>query len=269
LPEDLPLVSIITPLYCASKWLDDLFQTVDAQTLKSFELILVDDASPVEDYRIVEERVKSRTNTSLYRLAENAGPAKARNLGLDKAKGRFIAFLDADDLWQPQKLAEQTQFMLSNKTGFCFHDYRHMSPDGKLVGERICGPEILDFRTHHIRRGTGGCLSVMLDTTIVQGFRFPDIARHLPEDYLAWLEVIKCGHNGVRLAMDLGRYRVSANSRSGNKLAQAQSVWRIYRNVERLPLLTTALWWTQYSVNSVLMYRGARPCMPIDSITAV
>jgi teichuronic acid biosynthesis glycosyltransferase TuaG len=267
LSDDLPLVSIITPLYCASKWLDDLFRTVDAQTLKSFELILVDDASPMEDFRIVEKRVQSRSDTYLYRLAENAGPAKARNLGLDKAKGRFIAFLDADDLWLPQKLAEQTQFMMDRKIGFTFHDYRHMSPDGKLVGERICGPETLDFRTHHIRRGTGGCLSVMLDKNVVQGFRFPDIARHLPEDYLAWLEVIKSGHNGVRLAMDLGRYRVSAQSRSGNKLAQAQSVWRIYRNVERLPLLTTALWWTQYSINSVLMYRGARPYIPIDSVT--
>jgi teichuronic acid biosynthesis glycosyltransferase TuaG len=260
-----PLVSIITPLYKASKWLDDLFETVDSQTIQNCELIMVDDASPIDDYSVVLDRVSRRANTYLYRLSENAGPGRARNLGLEKAKGRFIAFLDADDLWMPNKLQTQTDFMMENQVPFSFHDYRHMSPDGKLVGELICGPDKLDFKTHHVRRGTGGCLSVMLDTHSFKDFRFPDVARHLPEDYLAWLEIIKSGHVGVRLPQDLGRYRVSASSRSGNKLAQARSIWRIYRNVERLPLLTCASWWFQYSINSVLMYRGAKPYMPIEN----
>jgi teichuronic acid biosynthesis glycosyltransferase TuaG len=261
-----PLVSIITPLYKASKWLDELFNTVDSQLLKNCELIMIDDASPIEDYEVVQARVAQRVNTHLYRLSENAGPGRARNLGLEKARGRFIAFLDADDLWVPEKLQAQTAFMLENDIGFCFHDYRHMSPDGKFVGSRICGPDKLDFRTHHIRRGTGGCLSVMLDTHKIRGFKFPDVARHLPEDYLAWLEILKTGEVGIRLAKDLGRYRVSAQSRSGNKLAQAKSVWRIYRNIEHLPFLTSAFWWTQYSINSVRMYRGAKPYIPIETV---
>jgi teichuronic acid biosynthesis glycosyltransferase TuaG len=261
-----PLVSIITPLYCASKWLDGLFETVDSQTMQSFELILVDDASPYEDYAKVLARVASRRNTRLYRLPANAGPGRVRNVGLEQARGRFVAFLDADDLWAPEKLKAQIDFMLTTDVAFSYHDYRHMSSDGKLVGERICGPDKLDFRTHHVRRGTGGCLSVMIDTQLIAGFRFPDVERHLPEDYLAWLEIIKAGHVGVRLAKDLGRYRVSSESRSGNKLAQAKSVWRIYRYVERLPFLTSALWWSQYAVNSVTMYRGARPYLPIENI---
>jgi teichuronic acid biosynthesis glycosyltransferase TuaG len=262
----MPLVSIITPLYKASRWLDELFSTVDSQSLQKWELIMIDDASPFEDYELVKTRVANRANTYLYRLPENAGPGRARNLGLEKARGRFIAFLDADDLWVPEKLQAQTEFMIKNNIGFSFHDYRHMSPDGKLVGARISGPDKLDFRTHHVRRGTGGCLSVMIDTEKVLDFKFPDVARHLPEDYLAWLEILKTGHVGIRLPKDLGRYRVSAQSRSGNKLAQAKSVWRIYRHIERLPFLTSALWWTQYSMNSVLMYRGARPNLPIESV---
>jgi teichuronic acid biosynthesis glycosyltransferase TuaG len=259
-----PLVSIITPLFNAAKWMEDFFQTVDAQTLTNFEVILVDDASPKEDFEIVRRMVEGRSNTFLYRLTENGGPAKARNLGIGKARGRFIAFLDADDLWLPEKLQRQTDFMQRDKVGFSFHDYRHMSPDGSMVGDRIAGPNKLDFRTHHVRRGTGGCLSVMIDRLIVTDFHFPDVDRALPEDYLAWLKIIKSGHVGVRLAEDLGRYRVSSQSRSGNKLSQALSVWRIYRHVEQLPFLTSALWWSQYSINSVVMYRGARPYVSIS-----
>ena len=124
----------------------------------------------------------------------NGGPAAARNMAIDAAKGRFLAFLDADDIWLANKLETQLSWTRLQGYAFTYHDYRHMSHDGARVGPVVSGPDVLTLETLHTRRGTGGCLAVMVDREQLPAFRFPDLQRSLPEDFLAWLSIIKAGH---------------------------------------------------------------------------
>ena len=179
-------------------------------------------------------------------------------MAMDAATGRFAAFLDADDLWLPEKLARCVEWMTANGYAFIYHDYRCISSDGGLLGPLIQAPEALDMETLHTRRGLG-CLSVVIDRERAAGFRFPDNCQFLHEDFCAWLSLIEAGHVGHRLASDLGRYRLSPQSRSGNKLKAAVETWKIYRHASKLPRLRAAHWWMQYAWNGFWLNRYARP----------
>ena len=149
--------------------------------------------------------------------------------------------------------------MTTHGYGFIYHDYRHISHDGRLVGALITGPEVLDMRALHTRRGTGGCLSMVIDRERVPDFHFPYRYRYTHEDFCGWLSIIQRGENGHRLPFDLGRYRLSAHSRSSNKVRAVTDTWKIYREYSKLSLVRAAFWWTQYVWNSYWLYRYARP----------
>jgi teichuronic acid biosynthesis glycosyltransferase TuaG len=252
-------VSIITPLYNARPWLPALFETTRRQVFQGFEHLLVDDYSSDGS---VEEALRlsaGDARVKVLRTPRNGGPAAARNMAIDAAQGRYLAFLDADDLWLPHKLEKQLGWMKQHGYAFTYHDYRHMSHDGEKLGAVVHGPDVLTLRSLHTHRGTGGCLSVMVDTQQLPWFRFPDLQRSLPEDFLAWLAIIQHGHHGRRLPEDLGRYRLTPASRSSNKLASALAVWHLYRQVEKLPALTALSWWLQYACNARQLYKRAKP----------
>jgi glycosyltransferase involved in cell wall biosynthesis len=255
----MPLVTIVTPVYNAARWLPETIATVLAQTLPDWEQILVDDGSTDDSREIIKAAAAKDSRFRLLCTAGRKGPSMARNLALDAAQGRFIAFLDADDVWHPEKLARSVEWMTTHGYGFIYHDYRHMSFDGALLGPLITGPEVLDFRTLHTRRGHGGCLSIVIDRERVANFRFPANYRYTHEDFVGWLSIINQGENGHRLPIDLGRYRLSAHSRSSNKRRAVMDTWRIYREYSRLPLLRAAQWWTIYLWNSFWLYQRARP----------
>jgi len=255
----MPLVSIVTPVYNAARWLPETLATVRTQTFTDWEQILVDDGSTDTSRDILEAAAARDPRLRLLRTAGREGPSVARNLALEAARGRFIAFLDADDLWHPEKLARAVDWMTKHGYGFIYHDYRHMSSDGARVSPLITGPEVLDFRTLHTRRGHGGCLSIVIDREQVPGFHFPHDYRYTHEDFCAWLSIIQQGVNGHRLPFDLGRYRLSANSRSANKRRAVIDTWKIYREFSGLSVTRAALWWTIYIWNSFWLYRYARP----------
>ena len=255
----MPLVSIVTPVYNAARWLPETVAAVRAQTLTDWEQILVDDGSTDGSLATVEALAAEDPRFRSLRSSGRLGPSAARNLALDAARGRFIAFLDADDLWHPEKLARSVDWMTTHGYGFIYHDYRHMSHDGALLGPLITGPEVLDFRTLHTRRGHGGCLSVVIDRERVPGFHFPSNYHITHEDFVGWMSIIRQGENGHRLPADLGRYRLSADSRSSNKRRAVIDTWKIYRTFSHLSLAQAALWWTYYTWNSFWLYRYARP----------
>ncbi|MGD0097473.1 MAG: glycosyltransferase family 2 protein [Terracidiphilus sp.] len=255
----MPLVSIVTPVYNAARWLPDTLASVRAQTFPDWEHILVDDGSTDNSIEIIEANAREDARVHLLRTPSNLGPSAARNLALDSSRGRFIAFFDADDLWLPEKLARCIQWMTEHGYTFIYHDYRHISHDGARVGRLVQGPEELNMRTLHTRRGTGGCLSVVLDREKVPHLRFPAVSPLHAEDFCLWALLVKQGYTGHRLAADLGRYRLSPKSRSSNKLACAVNAWRLYREFSRLSFARASFWWMQYAWNSFWLYCHARP----------
>jgi len=254
----MPLVSIITPVYNAARWLPETLASVRAQTHQNWEHILVDDGSTDDSRAIIRAAAEDDSRILLLRTEFNSGPSVARNLALHAARGRFIAFLDADDLWLPEKLARCIRWMAANNFGFIYHDYRHISHDGARVGGVVSGPDELNLRTQHTQRGVG-CLTVVIDREQVRTLQFPIIAPYRAEDFCLWTKVICEGHIGHRLPVDLARYRLSPQSRSANKLGGAVNAWHLYREISKLSLGRTVSWWLQYAWNASRLHRNARP----------
>jgi len=254
----MPLVSIVTPVYNAARWLEETLASVRAQTLIDWEQILVDDGSTDNSVAIAESAAGEDPRFRVLQTGRNVGPSAARNVAIAACRGRFIAFLDADDLWLPEKLARSVEWLTVNGFGFIYHDYRHMSHDGSRVGALIKAPEKLDLRTLHTQRGTG-CLTVVIDRKQIPVFDFPAIAPYRAEDFCLWSQLIGSGHIGHRLPADLARYRLSLKSRSANKLGGAINAWHLYREISRLPFPRAAFWWSQYAWNAFTLHLQARP----------
>ncbi|MBJ7579509.1 glycosyltransferase family 2 protein [Devosia sp. MC532] len=261
--NDAPIVSVITPLYNSSRWVDGLLDTMRAQTLLRWQHIVVDDGSTDDGVGKVEAASAVDPRVKLIRLSCNSGPSRARNVGLAAANTRFVAFLDADDRWVPEKLERQLKFMQQECVGFSYHDYVHLSEDGTRIGRSVKGPNRLDWVTLHKRRGVG-CLSVVIDRTKCADPSFPEDTANLAEDFQAWSRLLKGNDvKARRLNEVLGFYRIVGTSRSSAKKSAAISVWRIYRDQEDIPVLRAAWYWLSAMLGAAYNHFRARPSRPL------
>jgi len=182
------LVSIIMPAYNCGRFVEETIRSVQAQTHKNWEIIFVDDCSTDDTVRKVLELRETDSRIKLFQNQRNSGAAVSRNNALREAKGRWIAFLDSDDLWEPTKLEKQVMFMEENVYAFSYTEYQEMDADGILTGVTISGP------MHVTKRGMynfcwPGCLTVMYDSSVVGLIQIEDIKKN--NDYAMWLKVCK------------------------------------------------------------------------------
>ncbi|MCH1968436.1 glycosyltransferase family 2 protein [Romboutsia hominis] len=141
-----PLVSIITPVYNAERFLGDTIKSIQNQTYKNWELVLVDDCSKDKSSDMIKEFQANDDRIRYIKLEKNSGASVSRNTGIKNAKGRFIAFVDSDDIWQPEKLKIQIEYMLENKLGFTFTSYRYMKEDGRLTKKVAKAPKKINYK---------------------------------------------------------------------------------------------------------------------------
>jgi teichuronic acid biosynthesis glycosyltransferase TuaG len=233
-----PVVSVITPAHNAARFLHETIRSVQAQTFTEWEMIVVDDLSSDETPAIVRQFAAGDARVRLLQMTSKGGAAGARNAGMDAARGRNIAFLDSDDLWLPEKLRVQVEFMRSTGAVFTFAEYRMIDEEGSIIGRPIRAPKRIDYR-ELLKNTAIGCLTVMLDREICSGIRMPNLRRH--EDLAMWYAILKRGNVARGIPIDLARYRIVRGSRSRDKIATALHMWKVYRQVERLPL-ADALW---------------------------
>jgi glycosyltransferase involved in cell wall biosynthesis len=256
------LVTVITPVHNALKFLPRLFSAVFSQQHGSVQHILIDDCSTDNSLPCIQLRASSDARITVCSLSTNQGPVAARNAGIDLATGKYLAFLDADDYWLPEKLAVQVQFMEETGAAISFSDYRYISEDGQLVGRRLQGPHRVGFALHHMTRYLG-CLTIMVNREKCPDFRFPDISpAYRAEDFLAWSALISRHGPALRCPHDLARYAVVPNSRSSGALRAAASVWELYRTVERLPLIKSLVYFASYGAFAFWKRQWHRPNKP-------
>lgn len=255
-----PLVTVVMPAYNAEATIAESISSLQAQTFRDWMLLVVDDGSRDETPKIVNGFAANDPRIQLFVQVQNAGPAAARNRGIRNAKGRYIAFLDSDDMWRPEKLAVQVDAMQASDAVMSYHDYRQMSEDGKLMGDLIKGPDYLDWATLHKRRGVG-CLTVMIDRIIAPEFAFPEQHRDvLAEDFLAWANLLRpAGRHAIRVPADLAFYRLLNSSRSSKRVRAVKSVWTIYRKFEAIPVLTAAWFFCCYLIDALRLRAVGRP----------
>jgi teichuronic acid biosynthesis glycosyltransferase TuaG len=188
----------------------------------------------------------------IINLDKNIGPAGARNEAIKISNGRYLAFLDSDDLWLSNKLQCQINFMAKNSIALSYTDYRFMSEDGSKVGRLLSGPKKVGWVAHHMTRYLG-CLTIMVDKQRHPDFAFPAVSKEdFFEDFLAWSEIIKSTGPAYRCPYDLARYAVVKNSRSSNPLRTAKSVWRLYREKENISLFPALFYFSSYVIFTLL-----------------
>lgn len=240
------LVSIVTPTYNSKKFIRNTIKSVIDQTYPFWEMIIIDDGSVDETSEIIKEIAQKESRIKWKILAKNGGIASARNEAIKMVNGRFLTFLDHDDLWLPQKLEEQVVFMMDNNYHFTFTSYERIKENGAFIN-RINAPFSITY--HEFLKNTIiGCLTVMIDRKIFPVIQLENI---LSNDLLLWINLLKT-EDGHGLQKCLAQYRIVKKSASRNKAKTAISLWIIYRTYEKLKLPYSIYCLTYWAFNAAL-----------------
>lgn len=253
-------VSIITPSWNSERYIANTIRSVQNQTYKNWEMIIVDDCSTDNTVEIVEKMAKQDSRIRLFKQQTNGGAAKARNRSLKEATGRFIAYLDADDIWKPDKLEKQLAFMKLKSCGFSCVSYEVIDDVGNLLNKQVYMlPEVdyIGFLTNNLLQTVG----IMVDTKFVEKkyLVMPDIRRR--QDAATWLQILRAGHKCYGIDEILAQYRRTNNSLSSNKLKAIKGIWKLYRQIEHLSLSFSCYCFVRYALLAVWkrLYIGGKP----------
>jgi teichuronic acid biosynthesis glycosyltransferase TuaG len=246
------MVSVIMPAYNSERYIEESILSVVNQSYGNLELLVTDDCSSDGTQQLVEGLAKRDRRIRYFRLNENSGAAVARNNSLNNAKGRYIAFLDADDVWLENKLELQLAFMTANDSAFSFTGYSAYYGSGrfdeKVVDSKT--PEKIAHKDLLKKTCTVGCSTVILDRTKLPKIEMVNI--RTGQDYALWLMLLResaqVAHNYKRR---LTGYRVLEGSISRNKFKKAKRQWQIYREMEKIKFLASIYLMFFYARNAV------------------
>lgn len=243
-------VSIITPSWNSEKYIVDTIRSVQNQTYANWEMIIVDDCSSDHTVDIVEAIAETDSRVKIFRQSVNGGAAKARNRSLNESTGRFIAYLDADDIWKPYKLEKQVAFMQQKKCGFSCASYEVIDDNGNALNKQVhMLPEVdyVGFLTNNLLQTVG----IMIDTEIIDKkyLVMPDIRRR--QDAATWLQILKAGYKCYGIDEILAEYRRAKGSLSSNKIKAIKGIWGLYRNIEKLSFPFSCYCFVRYAFLAV------------------
>lgn len=248
------LVSIITPCYNGAKYISETIDSVLAQTYKDWEMIIIDDGSKDNSAEIVRAYMEKDSRIKFLQQA-NAGSAAARNNGIRSAEGQYIALLDADDLWEPEFLAEQTAFMTEKNAVCVYCSYRCINENSEeILNPVICREEISTkdmMVTNYI-----GCLSGLYDCSKHGKVYLKEELKSMRDDYAYWLDIVKLEDKAYGNQKLLARYRVLANSTTGNKKKLIKKQWRFYRDYLKLGVVKSFVNLVRWGLMGLKKYKG-------------
>ncbi|MGR5120698.1 glycosyltransferase family 2 protein [Vibrio astriarenae] len=247
------LVSIITPTYNSSDTILETYQSILAQTYTHWEWIVTDDCSSDDTYKLLEQLAASDSRIKIYQNPSNLGAAIARNNSISYASGQFLAFIDSDDLWMPNKLAIQLDRMVTLGIDFSFTAYMVVDVDNKPVSQtqgvdlKLTAP--MTYRDMLQKKATLGCSTVMLRKSAFKDLEMPLLRSG--QDYAFWLKLLRGDKVAYPILQVLMRYRIVPGSVSRNKYRKALRQWQIYREIEKLSLTTSLYCFVSYALRAV------------------
>ena len=247
----IPEVSIITANYNCESFIAETIKSIQAQSFKDWELIIIDDNSSDKGLDIVQSYMKDDERIILLQNETNLGAAKTRNKGIKIARGRYISFLDSDDLWKEDKLSKQLSFMKSGEISFSYTSYALIDEDNVDQGEFLVRGKV--SYSDLLKTCDIGCLTAMYDTEALDKTEMPDILKR--QDYGLWLRLLKKTDYAYAIEEKLAVYRLRKNSISSNKRRAAAYQWKIYRNVEEFSIVKSLYFFIHYAINGFLKYK--------------
>lgn len=231
--EPPPAVSIIPPTFNAGRFIGETIRSVQAQTYREWEMLIADDCSTDDTRAVVEAFATRDPRIVLIRQPRQQGPARARKAALARARGRYICFLDSDDLWLPEKLHRQLAFTERMSCALSYTAYRRISQDGSVIGRLIRVPERLTYR-QLLKNTAIATLTTMVDRDRTGPLQMVDEGY---DEFILWLSMLRRGFRAFGLQEDLARYRAVGGSVSSRPLRSARWVWHVYREVKHLGFL--------------------------------
>lgn len=227
-------VSIITPLYNSESFIAETIQSVISQTYNNWEMLIIDDCSKdksseiVKTYKSLDERIK------YFKTDFPSGsPTKPRNIGIEKANGRYIAFLDSDDLWEQNKLETQLRVLEDESVAIVFSNYQKINEQGIQNNRVIKAPKIVDYQKL-LKGNVIACCTCVYDSSKTGKLYFNNQGH---EDYALWLEILKKGYFAKNTGLVSAKYRVRNASISSNKYKVIFWIYNIYRQNERMSII--------------------------------
>ena len=245
------MVSVIMPAYNAEKFIEKAIMSVVNQTYKNWELIVIDDGSKDSTTEIVMQLAQEDSRIVFYANEKNMGVARTRNRGFDIAKGDYVALLDSDDIWMPEKLEKQIELIAKTEADITYTSYGIIDVEDNKYKDDYVVPSQTDFEKmlgeNHI-----GCSTVVLKKSVTEEYRFNENFYH--EDYVLWMQLLKDGHRAHGLTEVLVQYRFYPGSRAANKLKSAQKRWVIYREYLNLSFLKSVISLANYMLAGIKKY---------------
>ncbi len=243
------LVSIIIPVYNASRYIRQTLHSIEKQTDTNYEVIVLDDASTDESRKIVETCQKKNAKIKMVCLKKHKGVAIARNIGIRKAKGRYLVFLDADDLFVEKRLEWQKAFLQKNAYAFGYGSFCYVNDAGDKMSNPVKVPSYTNYERSLLD------MRILIATVMIDLTKIPKRDCYMPnvmnEDIATWWKMLKKGYCAHGQKEVLAYYRKTKHSRSSQKIVTAKGRWFLYRNLENLSVLKSAVCFSHYLVNAI------------------
>ena len=246
------LVSIITPTYNSLNYIADTYESIKSQQYEHWEWLITDDCSDDDTWKYLESMAKDDVKIKIFQNNINSGAAVSRNNSISHAEGEFIAFLDSDDIWLPEKLEQHVAFMNKNALDLSFTSYLLIDESGaslKRIVDAGCSGGY-SYQDMLKKKATMGCCTVIVRKSAFNDTSMPLV--RAGQDYALWLKLLKTGAKAVIFKRPLSKYRIVSNSLSRNKYKKALKMWHIYRKVEQLNLLKTCYAFCHYAIRALL-----------------
>jgi len=241
------LVSVIMPAYNCKDLVGISIESVINQSYENWELIIVDDCSTDYTFDVLEKYSNLDNRIKIYRQPVNMGVSNARNKAIEESKGRFIAFLDSDDIWKKTKLENQLKFMIENDYAFTFTSYEIIEESGEKINKIFRAPFSIDYKGY-LKNTIIGCLTVIIDREKISNIKMPEGPL---EDVLTWMSILKDNQVAYGLNQNLALYRITKGSISRNKIQNAKRYFIVLRERQNLSLIYSLYCHFNYTFNAV------------------
>ena len=247
------LVSIITPTYNSAKFIEETIQSVQSQTYSNWEMILIDDGSRDNTEEIILSLIEKDDRIQFYKLDQNSGPAVARNTGIGKAKGDYMTFLDADDIWFPNFIATSIKKIQETGIPFVFSSYKRSNEKLEFVYSDFIVPQKVTY-TDVLKSNAISCLTAFIDIKSL-GKKFMPLIRKR-QDMGLWLQYLKEIPFAYGIQEPQAIYRIRENSLSRKKSDLIKYQWQFYREVENLTIFQSTYYMLHWMYRGFMKYRN-------------